>query len=79
MIHLVRNKEEVTMTRDKDLPTQVVFSDDSPRARVQRRSPVKRTDRYEDEEIRWLTVVRSRVAEAGAMPTEKLLWVGFLD
>lgn len=53
-------------------------SEDAQRAQMQRRSPVSRC-RYEDEEIRWLTVIRTQVAEAGALPTEKLLWVGFLD
>lgn len=33
----------------------------------------------EDIEIRWLTVIRSQVSEGGGKPTEKFLWVGFLD
>jgi hypothetical protein len=53
-------------------------SKDAQRTQLQRRSPVNRSS-YEDEEIRWLTVIRTQVAEAGALPTEKLLWVGFLD
>jgi hypothetical protein len=33
----------------------------------------------EEKEVRWLTVVRSKISESGGMPEEKLMWVGFVD
>ena len=33
----------------------------------------------EEKEVRWLTVVRSKISEYGGMPEEKLMWIGFVD
>lgn len=30
-------------------------------------------------EVRWLTMVRTRVREYGSAPQDKLMWVGFVD
>lgn len=58
-------------------PSEPLFGEKQ-RSLVRSRAPIDK-HRYEDEEVRWLTVIRSRISEAGGKPSEKLLWVGFLD